>query len=74
MRQANLRRRQKELLDANSDVVRGAQAIRLKEEEEGGNPLVYIAIAFTIVLVTGIVAVYGLLWVVDNVEFVKRLL
>ena len=71
IRKANLKRRQKELLDANADVIKGAQALRRKEEVQEANPIVYILIAFAIVFATGVGAVYGLIWLVDNVHWLQ---
>lgn len=71
LRQQNLLRKQKELLEANADVVKAAQALREKEEEGAMHPGFYIAAAFAIVFATGIIAVYGLIWAVDNVEWLK---
>ncbi|KAI0825646.1 squalene synthase [Irpex lacteus] len=70
-RKAAVKRKQKELLDANADVVKGAQAIREREESQEVNPVIYILIAFAIVFATGVAAVYGLIWVADNVQWLQ---
>ncbi|KAI0692445.1 squalene synthase [Cytidiella melzeri] len=71
IRTMNLQRKQKELLAANADVVKAAQDIRRKEEEGNWSPGTYVAIAFTIVFATGIGALYLILWIVDNVDYLK---
>lgn len=58
-------------MDANADVIKGAQALRRKEEVQEANPIVYILIAFAIVFATGVGAVYGLIWLVDNVHWLQ---
>lgn len=51
--------------------MKGAQAIREREESQEVNPVIYILIAFAIVFATGVAAVYGLIWVADNVQWLQ---
>lgn len=68
-RKGALKRRQEELLKSNADLVKAVQEMQAGEETGSADAMKYIGIAFAIVFTVGVVSVYGLMWIVDNVDF-----
>lgn len=68
-RKAGLKKRQEELLKSNADVVKAVQDMKAGEEEGSVNVMTYVSIAFFIVFAVGVTSVYGIMWILDNIDF-----